>query len=437
MSGSSRPRLAAMRRDWREIGGLGRLALFGIALSLLLTIVLGFSITSSAERHLLEARAAHMHGVVSQLPVLPSDRAPVAPELTAFDAAVRNRVLGGETEQVKVWLADGTIVYSDARDLIGRRFDLSPTALEAFAGTTGSGVSDLADPAHELSREAGELIEIYIPVNSATGEILYVVEVEQDVSALNAALAQVARNVWASIGIGVAALGLFMGVMAVARARSLNERRRQAEGLLRSSFAAQEDERRRVVGALHDDIGQPLYRLLYGLEGSRAKLMPDDPVVDELARLEEITRDMDRILRKELRLLHHGLAADVGLEAAIADLVDLTRRETDLDLAATVDLAWEPSSVHRIALYRAAQEAVTNVRKHANANRVTVRVETDGDRVVLEVADDGVGVRSGPGLGLTTTRERFEALGGEVNAVASGEGGTRFRAWLPRPVDES
>jgi signal transduction histidine kinase len=430
------PSPTAIRRDWREIGGLGRLALIGLALSLLLTITLGFSITTAAENHLLEARAAQVHGIVEGMPTLPIARAPTATELTAFDAAVRNRVLGGETERVKVWLADGTIIYSDARELMGRRFELTAPAREAFAGTTGSGISDLADPAHELSRAAGELIEIYIPVLDVGGEISYVVEVEQDVSALNAALGRIARNVWISIGTGVGALGLFMGVLAVARARNLNERRRQAESLLRSSFAAQETERRRVVGALHDDVGQPLYRLLYGLEGSRAKLGSEDPVADELDRLEDIARDIDRTLRRELRLLHHGLAADAGLETAISDLVELTRRETDLDLSATVSLEWEPGTVQRTALYRAAQEAVTNVRKHADARRVAIVIRTDRNRVSLEVVDDGIGVAGGPGLGLTTTRERFEALGGSAATTRLPDGGTSFSAWLPRPLEE-
>lgn len=426
------PWLSAARRDWREIGGLGRLALTGLAAAVLLTVVLGFGITRAAESHLLDARATQVHAIVQRLPLLAVDRPLRAQELTAYDAAIKNRVLGGENERVKVWLADGTIVYSDARELIGESFELSATALAAFAGSTGSGISDLADPAHELNRAAGELIEIYIPIVDEAGQVLYVVEVEQDVSALNSALSRIGRNVWVSISSGLAFLGLFLGVLAIARARSLNERRRQAESLLRSSFDVQEEERRRIVGALHDDVGQPLYRLLYGLEGSRAKLEDDDPVADELARLEEITRGIDKTLRKELRLLHHGLAADVGLETALDDLVELTRREAGLDVNASVALAWDISSVQRTALYRAAQEAVTNVRKHAGASRVDIRVGTEGGVVSLEVDDDGTGVVSRPGLGLTTMRERFDALGGGVEVLRRPGGGTRLRCWLPR-----
>ena len=260
------------------------------------------------------------------------------------------------------------------------------------------------------------------------------IEVEQDVTALNSALGRIATNVWVSIALGVGVLGLFMSVLAAARARSLNSRRRQAEILLKSSFAAQEDERRRVVGALHDDIGQPLYRLLYGLEGSRAKMTAADPVAAELVRLEDIARTIDKTLRRELRILHEGLAADAGLEAAISDLVDLTRRETALDVEAFVDLAWDPSPVQRTALYRAAQEAVTNVRKHADATWTRIRLHTERDRVLLNVEDDGRGVQREPGLGLTTTKERFEALGGDVASSGRSGGGTVFTAWLPPPT---
>jgi signal transduction histidine kinase len=434
---SKRYSLSALRADWREIGGLGRLALIGIFLALVLTVVLGFSITSSAENHLLEARATMIHNIVAQLPPLPADGTATDAQLAAYDVAVRTSVLGGETVRVKLWLPDGTIIYSDAADLIGEQFTLSPPAVAAFGGLTGTLISDLSDPAHELSRGEGKLIEIYIPLPGAGGEIASVIEVEQSVTSLDTALGRIATNVWLSIGLGIAALGVFMGTLGMARAREVNRRRRQAEVLLRSAFEAQEKERRRVVGALHDEVGQPLYRLLYGLEGSRAKMDPADPVALELDRLEDVVRDIDETLRRELRILHEGLAADAGLDAAVADLVELTRAETDLDVAAAVELAWEPTPVQRTALYRAAQEAVLNVRKHAGASRVRIHLRTERDRVVLDVEDDGIGVSGEPGLGLTTTKERFQALGGDVAVSTLREGGTRLRGWLPVPREST
>jgi two-component system NarL family sensor kinase len=427
---------SALRRDWYEIGGLGRIALIGLALALALTIVLGFSITRAARGHLLDARAWFVETTVGELPFFPVDEPPGAAQLAALDAAVRIHILGGETVRVKVWSPDGTVVYSDLRELVGQKFELSEHAEIAFAGGMGTQISDLSDPAHELDRSRGELIEFYIPVLDESGAVGAVVEVEQDVAGLNAALDRIARNVWLSIGIGLAVLGVFMTALGVARAREANRRRRQVEGLLQSSYRTQEEERRRIVGALHDDIGQPMYRVLYGLEGSRARLRDDDPMAEELDHLQDVVRSMDDILRRELRILQVELAADTGLVSALADLVDVTRRETDLDITFTVNVAGQPSQEQSIEIYRAAREALTNVRKHARADRVTMAVYEDQDHILLDVVDNGIGSAADPALGLSMTRQRFETLGGNIDVSAPSNGGTLFRAWLPLTEQE-
>ncbi len=431
--------MSNLRSDWVEIGGLGRLAVVGVLLALGVTIILGFSITRSAKGHLLDARAEMVTAVVGELPPFPPEGKDAPAQYVAFDVAVRVTVLGGETVPVKVWAPDGTIVYSDADELVGQRFDLPQHAAVAFEGTGESHVSDLTDPAHAYDRGHGELIEFYVPIGEADGAPQFVAEVEQDASGLSQALGQIARNVWLSIGIGIAAIGIVMVFGIAARGRELNRRRRQAEELLQSSFVAQEEERRRVVGALHDDIGQPMYRLLYGLEGSQAKLGADDPVAVELGHLADVVRDMDATLRKELRLLHFELAADAGIETALEDLAELTMSESDLDVDLAIDLDVEPSPIARTEMYRAAREAITNVRKHANAHTVKIALYSDGDRLVLDVEDDGsTGVGDAEaGLGLSTTRQRFVALDGDVTLDTMEPGGTRLRAWLPRMVEEA
>jgi len=423
-----------LRSDWVEIGGLGRLAVFGVLFALGVTIVLGFSITRSARGHLLDARAQMVIAVIDELPPFPPQGKDAPAQYVQFDVAVRVSVLGGETVRVKVWAPDGTIVYSDADELVGRRFELPAHAAAAFEGITGRHVSDLTDPAHAYDRGHGELIELYAPITVVDGVPRYVAEVEQDASGFNLALSQIARNVWISIGIGIVVIGTVMAVGIAARGRELNRRRRQAEDLLQSSFVAQEQERRRVVGALHDDIGQPMYRLLYGLEGSRAKLDDDDPVSIELGRLTDVVREMDTTLRKELKLLHFELAADAGLATALEELVELTKVETDLDVDLEIDVDYEPSSAARTEFYRAAREAITNVRKHADAGRIEIRLYSDGERLILDVEDDGSpdGSTARP-----TTRQRFVALDGDVTLDTMGRGGTRFRAWLPRATEEA
>ena len=427
--------MAGLRADWREIGGLGRMSLVGIGIAAIVTVILGFSITATVRSQLLSARAALIETAVADLSEYPLDRPATLEEFARFDAEVRRTVLGSDTVRVKLWNSEGTIVYSDANELIGRTFELSAAAGQAFSGDTGTTISDLQDPAHAFDRGEGELIEYYVPRPVRADVVTSVIEIEQDVAEFNDALGRITRNVWLSIIVGLAVLGVFIVSLGTARARELNRRRRQAERLLRSSFQTQEDERQRIVGSLHDDIGQPLYRLLYGLEGVRSRLSDHSDVADDLGSLESIVRDVDKTLRRELRLLHHGLAEDAGLEMAVADLAEVTERETDLSIATSIDLASEPSRVQLSALYRAAQEAVTNVRKHADAQNVRIDVSEQDGRFVLQVDDDGSGSYGEPGLGLTTTRERFEALGGATYLRTRRGGGVRFEAWLPIPRD--
>lgn len=433
MTNSTRPgrirrSIENLRSDWTEIGGLGRLAVVGVGLSLVVTVILGFSITNAAEGHLLEARAAMVTAAVAGLPPYPSDRQTA--EFAEFDVAVRVSVLGGETIRFKVWAPDGTIVYSDAAELIGQQFNLPLHAGLAFEQGAEAHISDLSDPAHAFDRGEGELIEFYVALGN---DAPFVAEVEQDASGLAEALSKIARNVWLSIGLGFASISVVMAFGIAARGRELNRRRRQAEQLLESSFIAQEEGRRRVVSALHDDIGQPMYRLLYGLEGSQAKVDPTSAVAEELGHLTTVVREMDATLRNELRLLNFEVATDVGLASALKELIELTESETDLTVKLSIDLDFEPSSIGRNEMYRATREAITNVRKHANAQTITVNLRVEHGRLILEVIDDGIGPHrtSTPGLGLGTTRQRFVALEGNVVVEANPTGGTRFTAWLP------
>ena len=335
--------------------------------------------------------------------------------------------------RVKLWTTDGVIAYSDDPRLVGSRFALTPAALDALDGSTTFNISDLSEPAHASERDLGRLIEFYVPVHDTSGQTVGLFEVEQSVDALDATLRHVERNVWLAIGTGIGLLGVFMGSLTITSARILNRRRRQAETLLGTLFRAQEEERRRTVGALHDDVGQPLYRLLYGLEGSRAKLPSDHPVRSELEHLSQLTRDIDRTLRSELRSLHQGVEEDLDLPAALEQFVGTTRKETDLDIEVRIENGALPPMAlpARIALVHAAREGVTNIRKHAGATHAVLTLGTNHREVTLTVEDDGVGVRAPEGLGLVTTRERLEALGGTLRVTPSRRKGTVLRASVP------
>jgi signal transduction histidine kinase len=429
---SRRGLVGTLVAEWREMGWVGKAALLGILASVAIAIGLGFSIPASARRHLLEAQTDIMRNTARELVgegLLPD--ATADPILYAqFDEAVRLRLLGGETVRVKVWTADGMIVYSDAVDLIGQQFELSEPARAAFDGRPSFNLSDLSDPAHELERDLGRLIEFYIPIEDSSGAVLGALEVEQRADALETTLGHIQRNVWISIGLGLGVLSIFMASLTLTGARITNRRRRLAENLLGQVLPARDEERKRIVGALHDDVGQTLYRLLYRLEGSQAKV--DDPTLisGELTLAAEMVREIDGNLRSELRLLHRSEVEDVGLRPALTELIEATRSETELAVSLDIDLARSPGPVPSSALFAAAEEGLINARKHARATSVSVRLWSDATRTTLEVADDGVGVDAIDGIGLATTRERLDALGGGLWVRRRRGGGTLLRAWV-------
>jgi len=97
------------------------------------------------------------------------------------------------------------------------------------------------------------------------------------------------------------------------------------------------------------------------------------------------------------------------------------------------DLPSEPADEVRTAAFRIAQEALRNVRDHARARRVEVRLAGDGEALLLEVRDDGVGPGAAPdGPGIASMRERAQLLGGSLRVGPGEDGGTVVRCRLPR-----
>jgi signal transduction histidine kinase len=232
-------------------------------------------------------------------------------------------------------------------------------------------------------------------------------------------------------------LATLAGQIGVAVANTnLFERLREAHdlrgNLLRRLVTAQEQERHHLVGELHDDLGQSLTRVLYGLRGTRSHLDGvGDDVLTELGRLETIVEDQSRSLRRYLGHIAPASLDGFGVRAALRSLAD--EHEGD-GLTVHVDCGRTDELEHgaAITLYRAAQEAVTNVRKHADTDEAWVGVTQGDGHVQLTIEDHGVGAETiEEGVGLSYMRERIESLGGSV-AVSSRPGhGTRVVLRLP------
>ncbi|MFV2039402.1 MAG: hypothetical protein ACC660_04090, partial [Acidimicrobiales bacterium] len=398
-----------LRLEWRELGRLGRAGMVGVVLAGFLAVGLGLTIQDVARSELLRSRAAILTRVVDDLPADISMFEPGSGPYEEFNSAVRLRLLGGETVRVKVWAPDGTVVYSDAPSLVGKRFELGPDAQAAFGGEPSYERADLDGPENVYDGEFGDLVEFYLPVRDASGKVVGVFEVYERSESLNESLGEIRGDLWWSIAVGLAVLALSLGGLTLAIAQALNRRRRLAEELSGSLTRARDEERRRIIAALHDDVSQPLYRILFGLQGCRRRVV-ERSVADEMERLEHLTREIEVSIRSELRNLHGPMAEEMGLEPAVGHLVESARDETDmvieLDSGDTLDLSPEVGS----AVYRAVQESLFNVRRHAAASRVSVSITAEGHEVIAYVVDDGVGWNGREGIGLATTRQILQAV---------------------------
>lgn len=203
--------------------------------------------------------------------------------------------------------------------------------------------------------------------------------------------------------------------------------------LLRRLVDAQEEERRHLVGDLHDGLGQALARVLYGLRGSQARLPEGGSEIrGELQGLESLVDEQSRELRGYLRAIRPAVLEDFGLAAALEAFAREQESETGLTISVSVDGVRDLGAPTEIVLYRAAQEAVMNARKHSGARRLWLRLERAGTEALLEVEDDGRGTAElREGVGLASMHDRVASLGGTVE-IDSGPGrGTRLRVRMP------
>jgi two-component system sensor histidine kinase UhpB len=208
--------------------------------------------------------------------------------------------------------------------------------------------------------------------------------------------------------------------------------------LARATWRLQEDERRRIARELHDGIGQNLTALKHQLAATQALLAAGEPGID--ARLEasialcgqtlEDTRELSRLLRPQI-------LDDLGLEAALRwlarSLADANGLRIELDIGPLPILDAELQTL----LFRVAQEALSNVVRHAGAAQAVVTLAARPPGLWLTVWDDG-GRLPGEGAdsrrdgsGLTNLRERVAAFGGRLLLESAPATGTWLRAALP------
>ncbi|MCM8746147.1 histidine kinase [Thermomicrobium sp. CFH 73360] len=199
-------------------------------------------------------------------------------------------------------------------------------------------------------------------------------------------------------------------------------------------LTAQEEERRRIARELHDDPAQSLTVLLVLLKMLQDRQQPTDgTLLRELIDLTSATLESIRTIAQELR---PPVLDDLGLAAALEGLAAQYRQR--FGLAVQVQVRGQRQRLApdvELALYRIAQEALTNVAKHASAKRATMELAFGEEVVTLRIEDDGHGFEPrealGRGLGLFGMRERAQLVHGTFELRAAPGKGTRIDVRVP------
>lgn len=204
-------------------------------------------------------------------------------------------------------------------------------------------------------------------------------------------------------------------------------------------LAAQEAERRRIAQELHDQVGQSLTVVLLGLKQLEGRAPAD--LREELALVRESARAGLDDVRRVARELRPGVLDDLGLHAALAALATDVSAGGGPVVRRTFGPGLPPLSPEaETVVYRVAQEALTNVLRHARASRVELSLLRFGREVVLEVRDDGVGLRAEEdgagragveGAGLEGMRDRAALVGASVAVVGAPGHGTVVTLRVP------
>ena len=407
-----------------SVGGLVlRFALAGLVALVLVAVVMAYASRNvGTDRAIADARRVtwvSARGIVEPVlddGVLRRDRA----TLDRLDAAVREGVLQGSLVRVKLWAADGTIVYSDESRLIGERFDLGDDERAVFDGAEAEAhVSDLSRPENRFETET-KLLEVYQLTATQEGTPL-LFEAYFRYSGVTA----VGRDLWGRFApIAIASLVILELIQipfAWSLARRLRAVQQQRERLLRHAIEASDAERRRVASDLHDGVVQELTGVSIGLAAAARRGPDADPAMAEASAS---IRESIKSLRSLLVDIYPPNLHQEGLESAITDLLTrLTNRGLATHLDANLGGTVLPPETAGL-LYRAAQEALRNIAAHAHATAVRVALDASAHEVRLVIDDDGhVGLRALAGL--------VADAGGKATVRSSPGTGTRLEVVLP------
>lgn len=363
-----------------------------LLISLAVVWVVGRNATSAAVRDARDLTVAEGRAAVWPLltdGVVRGD----ARDLAQLDDTVRARVLSDRIVRVKIWTADGRILYSDEPRLIGEQYPLG--ANEKAALTTArpdATVSNLSEAENLYERPFKKLLQVYDGLRTESGQpVLF--EAYIRFSSVSADGHRTMVSILPAMLAGLLLLFLAQIPLAWTMARRLEVSQAEEQRLLRRSLTSAEVERRHIAADLHDGSVQALAGTALSLTAAAEEARKAG--LDDLAERVGDAADELRQGIRDLRALIVAIAPprlhDEGLAAALQDLVSPLRArgiETTLTVDANLDLSREIEAL----AYRSAQEAIRNIVRHAaGAGHVEVNVTQKDGWLRVRVDDDGPG----------------------------------------------
>jgi two-component system, NarL family, sensor kinase len=365
------------------------------------------------------------------------------PEAVArLDRVVHARILNRTPiVRVKIWDRTGRVVYSDAGQLIGRRFPLGAKDLRTLrGGGVEADESDLSRAENTTERGFRRLLEVYVGIRGPDGSRLLYEDYERS-STISASSKHRWKSLLPALIGALLILYLVQVPLAYSLARRLRARQREREKLLRRAIDASDLERRRIAADLHDGTVQRLAGVSISLAANANALRDDESMADARETLDRAaaeTRETIRELRTLLVDIYPPTLQRSGLAAALDDLVAPLRAAgiaVSLSVSDDLDLPRDTEAL----LYRVAQEALRNARAHGESTTVDVTVEAPGRAAVLCVVDNGRGLRpeeadpshESDHFGLRLMHDLADHAGGTLTVLSSPGHGTLVRLEVP------
>jgi signal transduction histidine kinase len=421
-----------------------------IAMAALVVLAVGI-LGAVASRQVAEREAvndaAQRADVLAEAVVQPALRDGILTQQPAaaalLDAAMREHILGDDIVRVKFWTSEGTIVYSDEKRLVGQVFPLSEDEKSVLANPTiRAQVTDLKEPENRFERGRGKLLEVYRPVWTPNGETL-LFETYAPYSTVNQRTGELWRG-FASITFS--SLLVLILLMLPVLWRLLDRLRRsqaQRETLLERAVEASAEERRRIAATLHDGVVQELVAASFVVSGAaaRAESEGQDRLAESLRGAAGTVRTGIGGLRSLLVDIYPPSLDGTGLVAALGDLV-ASLRTRDIEVQLDVS-GGDPTGLDTEAerlVFRVAQECLRNAARHSDADRVDVTLAAEGDVMVLDVVDNGIGFDPATHIaqpaeghfGLRLMSDTATQADGELRVASAPGLGTHWQLRVPR-----